>query len=100
MGKRLCAVCGKSVRDGDETEHLRSNHLGPHYFWIDAKKIRTMEPSLTGGAIKRLADTAPIYQLFLEKADGKSVAIADDTAVDLTREPHLWAAPYATTFCG
>lgn len=75
MGTRKCAVCGKDVRDGDETEHLRTNHLGPHYFWFDAKKYRTERPSMTGGEIKqwvRQCERVPDYycngyQLYMDK---------------------------------
>lgn len=95
MSNRKCIVCGKDVRDGDETEHLRTNHLGPHYFWLDARKYRTEEPSLTGGAIKALGGSSAWYQLYQEQ-DGGDIAIGDGVAVSVVGEPHFWCAPPAT----
>lgn len=98
MGKRECIVCRKKVRDGDETEHLRSNHLGPHYFWVDAKKYRTMEPSMTVAEIKRMASCSPGYQFFQERDLEPDLGVGDAQSVDLTREPHFFAVPPATMF--
>lgn len=98
MGTKKCFVCGKDVRDGDETEHLRSNHLGPHYFWFDAKKYRTQEPSLAIDKIVEIVGGVSAgYQVYLESKDGSpDVGCPHGTTIDLTREPSLFSVPPAT----
>lgn len=93
-----CIVCGKQVVDGDEAEHLQSNHLGPHYLWFAARKFRTMEPSMTVAEIKKLVNAASGYQFFKERPGQDDLAVGDSESVDLTCEPHFWAAPPATMF--
>lgn len=94
-----CIVCGKTVATTDQQEHLASNHLGPHYFWFDAKKYRTMKPSMPVTDLKRLAGASPLYTVF-EDREGGDKAWGDSESVDLTRAPHFWAVPYATTVGG
>lgn len=94
---RQCIVCKKFVADTDVEEHLGANHLGPHYFWFNAQKYRTMSPSMEMSDVKRLANAGPLYQVF-EERDGKDIYHSDSMNVDLTREPHFWAIPPATMF--
>ena len=96
MGERTCIVCGKLVPAGYETDHLRANHLGPHHFWFNAKKHLTMEPSMTIADIKKMVDAVPGYQVFRERPGDTDLGIGDSESVDLTNEPHFWAAPPAT----
>lgn len=93
-----CAVCGKLVATTDQQEHLATNHLGPHYFWFDAKKYRTMEPSLPIDKILEIVGgNLSGYQVFLESKDGTpDVGCPSGTTIDLTREPSLFAVPPAT----
>ena len=95
MSKRQCIVCQQWVREGDEKEHLRASHLGPHYFWFDCRQFRTMEPSMTMGDIRKLVDAPTFYPVF-EDRDGEEIPWGDGVAVDLTREPHFFAIPPAT----
>lgn len=46
--------------------------------------------------IKRLANANPGYQCFQEREGEPDLALYDSQSVDLTREPHFWAAPPAT----
>jgi hypothetical protein len=95
-----CAVCGKDVAPEDQAEHLRTSHLGPHYFWFDARKFRTVDPSLTMGEIKKLAEVDPTYQAYQEKVEGGAVPWSDGQSIDLTRTPHFFAVPPATAMGG
>jgi hypothetical protein len=90
-----CAVCGKDIMPADFKDHLTTNHLGPHYFWCDGRKFRTMEPSMTGARIKALANASSGYQMFREQ-EGGDIPVSDGVAEDLTREPHFYAVPPAT----
>ncbi len=94
---RQCIVCKKMVANTDVQEHLANNHLGPHYFWFNAKKYRTMEPSMPMVDLKRLANVPYEYQAF-EEREGGDVYFGDSEAVDLTQGSHFWAAPPATMF--
>ncbi len=90
-----CIVCGKTVATTDQQEHLATNHLGPHYFWFDAKKHRTMKPSMTMGEIVVMVGASPMY-LCYEDRDNVMRGIGHGEAVDLTCEPHFCAIPPAT----
>lgn len=89
-----CAVCKKFVADSDVEEHLATNHIGPHYFWFNGVKHRTMSPSALMSDVKALANASPCYQAY-EERDGKEIPYGDSTHVDLTHEPHFWAVPPA-----
>jgi len=91
MSLRQCAVCKRMVREGDEIEHLRTNHLGPHYFFYEAREYCTEEPSMTVAEIYRRCrgEVPGIGQMF-EDRDGERVYYAHSEAVDLTRRPHLF----------
>lgn len=97
MAFRQCVICNKEIRAGDELEHLRTNHLGPHYFWFDACEYRTEEPSMTGSEIVKMCRGASTvgYDL-VEDRDGKWIYRSGGEAIDLTRRPHFWFVPYAT----
>lgn len=99
MGMRLCAVCKKEVRQGDETEHLRTMHLGPHYFWMEAREFRTEEPSMTGGEIIKMTNADPMGHL-CEDRDGKWIYYSHGEAIDLTHRPHLFILLPATMYPG
>ena len=90
-----CIVCGKEVAYTDQQEHLATNHLGPHYFWFDAKKFKSMEPSTTMAKIKALVGASALYPV-CEEIGGKQVWRGDGEAVDLTHAPHFFAVPPAT----
>jgi hypothetical protein len=94
-----CIVCGKLVAFTDQDEHLKANHLGPHYFWFDARKFKTDKPSDTISAIKAVAGASPLYQVF-EERDGGDLAWGDGQSVDLTHFPHFYAVPPATMWVG
>lgn len=89
----------ETVATTDQQEHLATNHLGPHYFWFNARKHRTMKPSMTAADLKRLAHADQTYPVF-EEREGGDIAYGDSIAIDLTREPHFYAVPYATTIGG
>ncbi len=91
-----CIVCGKDVAYTDQTEHLATSHLGPHYFWFDAQRFKSEKPSAMIKELKLIANISPGNQAFLEVPGATDRAIGDSENVDLTREPHLWAAPPAT----
>jgi hypothetical protein len=96
MAEAACAVCGKVVYLGDQHDHLRSNHLGPHYFWMDGRKFRTLEPSMTGLELRDLTE-APLYPMFRDDGKGSyDFSVEDGCAVSLIGEPHFYCAPYAT----
>lgn len=92
---RQCIVCNKTVAATDVQEHLSANHLGPHYFWFDAREFRTMEPSMVVSDLKRLVDASPLYPVY-EDRGGKQIPFGDGVAVDLTREPHFYTLIPAT----
>lgn len=92
---RTCVVCGKVVIETDIQEHLSAAHLGPHYFWFNAKKYRTMEPSMKIIEIVKMVDASTIYQVY-EDRDGHEIPWSHGASVDLTQEPHFFALPPAT----
>lgn len=97
MSQRQCIACGKLVRQGDETEHLRTNHLGPHYFWFDARQYRTEEPSMTGAELRKIANVSSHGHL-VEDRDGEWIYYYDGQAIDLTHSPHLFVLLPATPY--
>lgn len=96
MGKRNCISCGKEIRDGDQLEHLRTDHLGPHYFWMGAREYRTDEPSMTGVEIRKLTNSST-HGMITEDRDGQWIYYSDGQAIDLTHRPHLFVLLPATT---
>lgn len=93
MSEAACIVCGKIVAPQDQHDHLRSQHLGPHYFWMDGRKFRTMEPSMTGAEIKVLTN-APNYHMY--RQGPTDTFISDGVSVSLVSEPHFYCVPPAT----
>lgn len=91
----LCGVCGKLVRKEDQEDHLKDNHLGPHYFWWDATPYRTMKPSMLLRQLKELMKASPMNFTYLQ-ADGGDKPIRDDDTIDLTRMPHFYSVPPGT----
>lgn len=88
---RICAVCEKEVRREDEAEHLRTYHLGPHYFYLNAVECRTEEPSMTVREIyQKFYGGVPIVGQLVEDRDGKWIYYSLTDAVDLTHRPHLF----------
>lgn len=102
MKEAACIVCGKIVTKADQEEHLRSQHLGPHYFWFDGLRFKSDKPSATIAELKAMTGLGIAYQTFLEViGDGPDRGVGDGEAVDLTHEPHFYAIPPATMFgCG
>lgn len=68
-----------------------------HHFWFGDKKFSSSEPRLMMGQIKKIANVASMYQAYEEHTNG-DIPLGDGEAVDLTKEPHFWAAPPATMF--
>lgn len=89
MESKQCFVCKKMVRDGDENEHLRTHHLGPHYFWFEGKEYRTEEPSMPTSELLRLVGREDVMGRahLAEDRDGKF--IYQSGTVDLTNKPHF-----------
>jgi hypothetical protein len=85
----MCAVCGKAVANADQDEHLRSNHLGPHYFRLNGRPYRTVHPSMRCAEILRALDL-PMNAYLWEMRDGKEVDYNHVTAIDLTGRPQLF----------
>lgn len=88
MTKR-CAVCHKEVAAEDQADHLRSQHLGPHYFRLNGRPYRTMQPSTNGIALKRDLEL-PGNSYLWEIRDGKEIDYDDSQAIDLTCQPQLF----------
>lgn len=95
----VCAVCGKMVAPKDQKDHLQTQHLGPHYFWFDGKKHRTMKPSMTIFQLKKLLGSPVLYPVF-EEREGGDIARSDSATVDLTQQPHFYSVPPATMWGG
>lgn len=96
MNEATCAVCKKKVQDVDQAEHLATNHLGPHYFWIDGMFRKSPLASMTGGELKRRYGRVSNYQLYQRFTDAPDRPIADGESVDLTQKPDFYVCPPAT----
>lgn len=88
--EKICAACGKSVKDEDQDEHLRLQHLGPHYFMFNCRQYRTDKPSMLCGDLIKLCDASPYLHVY-ESHDGKEIYYGHDEAIDLTRKPQLFS---------
>lgn len=55
---------------------------------------------MTVADIKKLVCASPDYLFFQERQDQPDHGFGDSESVDLTREPHFWAAPAATMMFG
>jgi len=98
-----CAVCGRVVAAHYQSDHLQSWHLGPHYFWMDGKRFRTMEPSMTGAEIKAFTNS-PNYHMYKQEpwredkqfhTTDTADFISDGMSVSLVGEPHFYCVPPA-----
>lgn len=88
--EKMCAICGKAVKNDDQQDHLDSQHLGPHYFWLDARPYRTMKPSMRGDELIRLCDAKiPPMGRLVESRDGLEIDYLLNNSVDLTKAPHF-----------
>ena len=87
--KTACAVCGKMVAKTDQADHLRSDHLGPHYFRLNGRPYRTMSPSMRCAEILKAMEL-PMNGYLWEVRDGKEIDYSHDSAIDLTRQPQLF----------
>jgi len=97
MGLGQCAVCGKEVAKADQDDHLRSQHLGPHYYWFCAQPFRTMAPSMRADDFLKMHDRPLPPQGFLcEDRDGKTIYYRMTDAIDLTHKPQLFILHSAT----
>lgn len=90
MSEVQCAVCGKVVAPADQDDHLRSDHLGPHYFRLNGRPYRTMKPSMRCVEILRDLELPLMGAYLWEVRDGREVDYAHETAIDLTRQPQLF----------
>lgn len=84
-----CAVCHKVVAPHDQSEHLRSNHLGPHYFHLNGRPYRTVHPSMKSIDLKKALEL-PGNSYLWEIRDGKEIDYDDFAGIDLTRQPQLF----------
>lgn len=98
MGLRQCAVCKKMVHQGDEIEHLRTNHLGPHYFMMNACEYKTDEPSMTGAEVRHFTDSGSHGYLVEDRGNHDLVYYSDSEAIDLTHHPNLFVLLPATMY--
>jgi hypothetical protein len=96
MNEATCVICGKLVAGEDQAEHLSTQHVGPYYFWLNAKLHKAPAPSLTAGQIKDRYSIVRSYQLIEWRNDGSRVEYGDGHAIDLTHRPDLHAIPPAT----
>lgn len=85
----VCAVCGKVVAPEDQADHLRSAHLGPHYFHLNGRRYRTMEPSMQCADVLR-ALNLPIHAYLWEVLDEKEIDYSHNCAINLARQPNLF----------
>lgn len=91
----LCKVCGKLVADADQDEHLKSQHLGPHYFWFEGRGYRTDKPSMTVAEFLAMMDRKDGPSI-VEHRDGELIYLCHGEAIDLTRRPQLFVDLPAT----
>lgn len=84
-----CAVCHKMVAAHDQDEHLRSNHLGPHYFRLNGRPYRTTRPSMKSVDLKNALDL-PGNSYLWEIRNGKEIDYDDYAGIDLTQQPQLF----------
>lgn len=89
MENRICAVCGKEVARADEEDHLRSAHLGPHYFHLNGRRYRTMHPSMRCEEILRILEL-PMNAYLWEARDGNEVDYGHEAAINLAGQPNLF----------
>ena len=75
-----------------------NEHPKQFHFFVDAKKYETEHETLTGDAIKKIADVPPTYQLFEEEeGDTPDRPIPDSEGVNLSGKiKHFYAVPPAT----
>ena len=85
----VCAVCGRTVAKKDQADHLRSDHLGPHYFRLNGRPYRTMHPSMQCMELLSALEL-PMHGYIWETRDGKEIAYNHVNAIDLTRQPQLF----------
>lgn len=90
-----CVVCGKFVAAKDQDEHLRSQHLGPHYFYFNTRPYRTEHPSMRCGELVKLLDAHTDRSVY-EERDGKRIDYGHCDAIDLTHVPQLFTDVSAT----
>lgn len=86
---KTCAVCGKIVATKDQADHLRSDHLGPHYFRLNGRPYRTMYPSMRCMELLQHLEL-PMHGYIWEIRDGKEIDYNHVSAIDLTRQPQLF----------
>ena len=89
MNDAVCASCGKTVAARDQADHLRSDHLGPHYFRLNGRPYRTMQPSMRCVEVLRVLEL-PLHAYLWEVRDGREIDYNHDTAIDLTHQPQLF----------
>lgn len=93
MADKQCAVCKRMVADADQEEHLRLQHLGPHYFWFNARGYRTDKPSMLARYLMKMMD-APSDRHLIEDRNGETISYADGQSVDMTQQPQFfWSIP-------
>ena len=87
----ICTVCKKMIRPEDQQEHLRTQHLGPHYFSYEGRDYITSEPSIsTIELMKLIGDDRFDRELFEYIDDFDRIYYHAGKHIDLTRRPKLW----------
>ena len=73
-------------------------HAKTYHFFVDGQKFETENSSITGGAIKNIAQVNAAFQLFLESSgNDPDRLVSDAESFDLTRKTeHFYAVPPAT----
>lgn len=100
----MCTVCKKFVEKSDQDEHLKTNHLGPHYFWFEAKRYKTNSPSMHVFELCQLVgEKLGPCRTFVEDRSGAKpgydwIYHNDVDCLDLTREPHFFILLAATYY--
>jgi hypothetical protein len=87
------------VKAEDQDEHLRSQHLGPHYFMFNCRHYRTDKPSMLCGDLIKLCDAIPTLHVY-ERREGKEIYYGHNEAIDLTRKPQLFSRNEGTPYGG
>lgn len=92
-----CVVCAKMVLPEDQEEHLKSQHLGPHYFWFNMRPFRTDKPSMRCGDFIKYVGADPSKHIYEERGH-EQIFYGHSDAIDLTRRPQLFTYQYATPY--
>lgn len=71
-------------------------HVHDYEIFVDDKKFKVEQTSMTGADIKALAGVDPSYQLFLEREGHEDEQIQDNQSVPIKSGLHFYSVPPAT----